>query len=274
MTNLELTRHHGLVINSLIEDGRWHRVATTDKPHSTNGAYRVFNGCITCQNWALDQEATFYPENGTASDSVANRRINQQVFDDKLALNQKAAKKAGWILSNTELAEHPYLVKKGFEDLKGLVHDGKLVIPMRVHGNLVGVQMIDALGDKRFLYGQVCKNAVHILGQGKLNVLVEGYANGLSVQKALALSGITSKVLVTFSANNMIEIAKTLKTGIVIADNDVSNTGQLAAEKIGWPYWISQTQTYDFNDELLSKSYFKLSQELKKLALNLNNVTV
>lgn len=269
MTNLELAHHHGLIVEHLINNSRWHRVATTDKPHSTNGAYCVKNGCITVQNWATDTEAHFYKENATASDNVANMAINKQVYDDKVALNQKAVKKAGWILSNTELMEHAYLVKKGFADMKGLVHGHKLVIPMRVQGNLVGVQMIDAQGDKRFLYGQGCKSAVHILGQGKFNVLVEGYASGLSVQQALLLAGISSKVWVCFSANNMIEIAKTLKNGIVIADNDASLTGQLAAEKIGWPYWISKTTGYDFNDESAYKSYFKLSQELKKIIMNI-----
>lgn len=269
MTNLELARHHGLDVLNLIEDGRWHRVATLDKPHSTNGAYCIKNGCITVQNWALDESAVFYKENATAVDYAKNRAVNKQVYEDKLILNKKAAKKAGWILSNSELAKHDYLIKKGFSDLKGLVHDTKLVIPIRVQGNLVGLQLIDNLGDKKFLYGQVCKGATYVLGQGKLNVLCEGYATGLSAHQALMLAAIPCKVFVCFSANNMIEIAKTLKKGLVIADNDSSNTGLKAAVKIGWPYWISDKVGYDFNDETASKSYFKLSQELKKLLLEI-----
>lgn len=271
MTNLELARHHGLDVLNLVEDGKWHRVKTLDKPHKSNGAYLINNdGCITVQNWGLDDQAHFYSENAIASDKVANRVINKQIYEDKIELNKKAAKKAGWILSNSEMLNHPYLVKKGFEDMQGLVHDHKLIVPMRVGGNLVGCQLIDALGDKKFLFGQVCKGATHTIGQGKLNVLCEGYASGLSVQKALLLTSISSKVIVCFSANNMAEVASTLKSGIVIADNDKSQTGQLTAQKIGWPYWISEKEGHDFNDDISTKSYFALSQELKKIIMQTN----
>lgn len=271
MTNLELARHHGLIVENLINDGRWHRVSTVDKPHSSNGAYCVNNnGCITIQNWALDEQAHFYSENALPSDSVKNRGINKQIYQDKIQLNKKAATKAGWILNNSEMAEHPYLAKKGFEGVKGLVHENKLVIPMRINGDLVGVQMIDDAGNKKFLYGQQCKNAVHIIGQGRINVVCEGYASGLSAHKALVMASIPSRVFVCFSANNMIEVAKGLKKGITIADNDVSKTGENAAIKIGWDYLLSDTQGNDFNDETSIKSYFKLSQELKKIAITLN----
>ena len=265
MTNLELARHHGLVVNSLIDDGRWHRVATTDKPNSSNGAYSVKNGCITVQNWATDTDAHFYKENAVASDSVQDRAINKQIYEDKLLLQAKAANKAGWILSNCELLPHDYLARKGFEKEVGNVHDGKLIIPMRINGDLVGVQTIDAGGVKKFLYGQRCKGAVHIIGNNGMNVLCEGYATALSTHKALMLAAIPCKVYVCFSANNMVEIAKTLKLGLVIADNDASLTGEKAAQAIGWPYWVSPNIRQDLNDYTMNNSYFRISQELKKL---------
>lgn len=270
MTNLELCRAHGLIVSKLNGDGRWHRVATTDKPHSTNGAYKVnFNGSLACQNWALDKDAHFYNENAVASDKIANRTINKQLYEDKLLLNKNAAKKAGFILHNSELVEHQYLINKGFDKLKGLVFDSKLVIPMQLHGDVVGCQMISETGDKKFLYGQVCKNATHIIGNHGLNVLVEGYATGLSAHKALMMASIPCKVYVCFSAINMISVGKTLKRGLTIADNDASNTGQSAAEKIGWDYWISPNAGEDLNDYAKNNSYFKISQELKKLIINI-----
>lgn len=267
MTNLELARFHGLLVNRLIEDGKWHRVGTTDKPHSTNGAYAVTPRGMAVQNWATMQEAVFYADNALPVDSVKARDINRQAYEDRLSLNKKAASKAGWILSNTELKEHPYLVNKGFEGLKGLVHDEKLIIPMRLRGDLVGLQMIDNLGGKRFIYGQVCKGATHVIGQGKLNVICEGYASGVSAHKALLMASIPCKVHVCFSANNMIEVAKTLKQGLIIADHDKSKTGLNAALKIGWNYWMSPNEGDDINDYTRSNSYFRISQELKKIMM-------
>lgn len=265
MTNLELARHHGLIVNSLIDDGRWHRVPTEDKPHSSNGAYCVKYGCLTVQNWATDSEAHFYKQNAVASDSVQARAINKQAYEDKLQLQAKAAKKAGYILQNCEMLEHDYLARKGFEKLKWNVYDGKLVIPMRFENKICGVQLIATDGSKKFLFGQRCDMATYVMGNKGLNVLVEGFATGLSVQKILIKASIDCKVYVCFSAGNMVKVAKTLKAGIVIADNDKSNTGLVAAQKIGWPHWISPTVGQDFNDYSATLSEFRLTMELKKL---------
>jgi putative DNA primase/helicase len=62
----------------------------------------------------------------------------------------------------------------------------------------------------------------------------------------------------------MKEIAKKIPTGIVIADNDSSGTGEKVAKEIGKPYWISDQIGEDFNDYHLRVGLFPASQALKK----------
>jgi putative DNA primase/helicase len=105
--------------------------------------------------------------------------------------------------------------------------------------------MIDPLGNKRFLSGQVTKGASAVFDAKGKDVVCEGYATALSVRKAMKHLGIRYKIHVAFSANNMLEIAKDLDC-IVIADNDP--VGVKTAKQIGKPYWVSDTEGEDFND--------------------------
>jgi putative DNA primase/helicase len=67
-----------------------------------------------------------------------------------------------------------------------------------------------------------------------------------------------------FSAGNMKKVAATLPNGFIVADNDLSRTGQNTAEAIGWPYFMSEA-VGDFNDLHQSTSLFKCSQALDKM---------
>jgi len=267
MSFQQFAESHGLIIRSIVSNGKWQRVPTTDHPHKTNGAY-VFNGERgAVQNWAFDTEPHLYRENAPNIDYVQARAIQKKVYEDKAKLNEAAARKAAFYLKNAIVDKHAYLDAKGFDDLKGYVYEGKLLIPMRLESKLVGLQMIDVDSNKKFLYGQVTSMATFTIGNRGIDVVCEGWATGQSVFKALRMAGIDCKVHVCFSAGNMLKIAKTLSNGLTIADNDASLTGQKTAEQIGWRYWISDTVGNDFNDEAKLKSYFKLSQELKKLLI-------
>ena len=151
-------------------------------------------------------------------------------------------------MHNAKCDHHPYLAAKGFPKDKGWVWEGKLIIPMRINGDLVGCQMIDAEGEKKFLYGQQTKNATaQIDAKGRM-VLVEGYATGLSVRAALKHAGIRYNIVVCFSAGNLENIARLYPDCVVVADHDKSGTGQRVAKKTGRPYWISPIEGEDFND--------------------------
>jgi putative DNA primase/helicase len=116
---------------------------------------------------------------------------------------------------------------------------------------LWSVQRISEDGDKKFLPGGRTKGAVFLLGAHRgatHNYLVEGFATGLSV--ALAAKNLFQHycVIVCFSANNMLHVSKSVKRCLVMADNDESKTGELAAQATGKPWVMPHDVGMDFND--------------------------
>jgi putative DNA primase/helicase len=170
------------------------------------------------------------------------------------------------MLNDSGLMTHPYLLAKGFPDEQGnVLHiEGKpvLLVPMRVAGSLVGVQMIDAEGGKKFLFGQRTSGATFTFDNKGVNILCEGYATALSVRLALKTMKRRYTLHVCFSAGNMLRVAESLKPGLVIVDNDASETGQKTAAQIGWPTWISDTVGEDANDYHRRVGLFKFTQSL------------
>ena len=73
----------------------------------------------------------------------------------------------------------------------------------------------------------------------------EGYATALSANKALQASRLRGSVVACFSAHNLQMLAT---TGVVLADNDESRTGERAAQATGRPYFMSPVVGEDFND--------------------------
>jgi hypothetical protein len=234
---------HGLIIKDLVMD-RWVRVPTTDKPHKKNGSY-IYNGSNgAVQNWAIHVNPVVWRGDGKPDPQLVYRV--QKAKADQADRQEKAAKKAGWILKNAVKSTHPYLAKKGFPDEKGYVWEGKLVIPMRIGDKLVGCQMIDQEGNKKFLYGQKTKGASACFDNKGKVILCEGYATALSIRRLLKKSMTRYCIHVCFSASNIVEIAKQYPDCIIVADNDP--VGIRMAKQTGRPYWLSPNPGEDFND--------------------------
>ena len=264
MTFEDFARAHGLIIDAT-QVGRWTSVPTEDHPRKRNGRYKFLGDVGWVQNWA------------TMSGPVMWRsdRPNIQVRLDIIEKDNKAreqaaiaaAKKAAWIMHQTKLETHPYLEKKGFAEERVPVWetDGKrlLVVPMRIAGRLVGVQLIDDNGEKKFLYGQTTKGATFSIDAKGIPIFVEGFATGLSVRAAMKAAKIRYTIYICFSARNLEEVANNHARGLVVADNDANRTGEIAAQKTKHPYWISPTTGQDFNDYHLMHGLFKASQSLK-----------
>ena len=235
-----------LIIGSLVY-GNITRCATIDKPRSRNGAYFISHkqdwGWL--QNWTMHESPVYWVAGKLRhiADQVI-REGKKQHQEERLKLQTKAAQKAVSIMAQTELLPHYYMEKKGFDGVAFLVWENKLVIPMHINGKLVGIQTIQAWGEKKFLYGQPTSLAAFRIGTGRFNILCEGYATGLSIQKCL---GAEFSVWVCFSANNMVKVSKTLKNPkFVVADNDLSGTGEKAAQSCGCNYFMPPEG--DFND--------------------------
>jgi putative DNA primase/helicase len=135
---------------------------------------------------------------------------------------------------------------------------------MRIDGKLFGCQLIDEDGKKKFLSGQKTSHSTFVIDNKGTNVLCEGFATALSVQAAMKSLRRRYTIHVCFSAGNMAKIARDLDSGVVVADNDASGTGERTAKDIGWPYWMSKTVGNDANDDHKEMGLFKFSQSLLK----------
>ena len=235
---------HGLIINQLTMD-RWVRVPTVDHPHKKNGSYKYVGDAGWVQNHATMEQPIMWRDSYQPTAEEINQR-RAKAKDDREERQKKASSKAGYIMKTAVVGKHPYLAKKGFPDEKGYVYNGLLVIPMRVAGNLVGCQLIDESGSKRFLSGQITKGASAVFDNKGVDIVVEGYATALSVRRAMKLLRKRYKIHVAFSANNIPVIANGLQRCLIVADNDP--VGIKSAQSTGKPVWFSDTDGEDAND--------------------------
>lgn len=253
MNFLSHAEAHGLLIRDLIADGRWHRVPTTDHPKKRNGAY-VFDGVTgACQNWATMQEVSVYRPDG--SQRVGRQQFKAKAIQDDRLRHARARQDATRLIRDCQRGTHVYLASKGFPAAQGLVHSsGDLVIPMRDfkdYGVINTAQRIGLDGSKLFLPGGKAKGSVFVIVKGawRERWLCEGYATGLSLQKALLDLRRQAEVIVCFSAGNLQHVAPMVKQpAFVMADNDESKAGEKAAIATGLPWVMPPMVGHDAND--------------------------
>lgn len=236
---------HGLIIQSLTLD-KWTRVPTTTHPHKKNGAYIYDGKTGAVQNWAIHEKPVAWRSNGDTKPDPMWHQKKLKAEASRKERQEKASKKAGWILNNAEKKPHPYLEKKGFPEEKGYVWNDLLVIPMRISGNLVGCQLIDKSGNKKFLAGQITKDASAVFDNKGLDIICEGYATALSIRRAMKYLRKRYTIHVAFSAGNVSTLAKRIPKSVIVADHDP--IGIKTAKSTGKKYWISDQEGEDFND--------------------------
>jgi len=266
---LTFARLHGIIIHSLPPLGVWKRYPTVDHPRKKNGALKWLGETGYVQNHAIDTEVEVWT--GQAPKGMDMEKINRQIQAaeaKKRALQQEAANKAAYLLKNSTFAFHEYLKKKGFPEETGNVYTREgvhhLVIPMRRNGRLVGAQVIDEAGEKKFLFGQASGGASFVFDNKGPHIVAEGYATALSVKAAMKALKRRYTLHVCFSAGNMVRIARELPSGFCVADNDESGVGERMAKQIGWPYWMPP-EFGDANDYHQKVGLFKFSQSLQKV---------
>lgn len=270
---IAFARAHGILIDSLPPLGVWRRYPTDDHPHKRNGAIKFQGEVGFVQNWATSTEVHVWKAQSVSQADLARYRRDTQAAERKrLAQQEAAAKKARWILSQCQLGYHPYLSAKGFAKEQGNIwkHEDSLllVVPMWSGLRLVGCQLIDEQGGKKFLFGQRTSGAEFVIGGKGPDILCEGYATGLSIQSAMRALKRPYTIHVTFSAGNMKKVAETMPRGFVVADNDASQTGQRTAQEIGWPHFLPPEVGDDFNDFSRKVGQFRASQALAKMLLS------
>lgn len=253
---------HGLIIDSL-EEGRWVRVRTEDKPRKRNGAYKYLGDVGFVQNHATMAEvATWHRDSDKPVDRVAYARqmAQKRAADAKAdaARHARASEEARALIAESASGHHPYLDRKGFSNSTALVHpSGDLIVAMRDfrdYGTVNSVQRIAPDGSKLFLTGGKAGGSVFILGKGgRERWLVEGFATGMTVYGAMLDLRQSAEVIICFSAGNLKHIASMVRRpAYVMADNDASGTGQDAAEATGLPWVMPPEVGTDANDLMVS----------------------
>jgi len=270
-TFIDFCRAHGILIDTVPPVGRWMRLPTQTHPRKRNGAVKFMGNFGFCQEHSTMQEVAVWRAEGESQAAIERvQQVAQQAAQETERKQREAAAKAAQMLAESELLTHPYMAAKGFPDERVNVLDGVMLVPMRVGRDLVGAQQITAEGGKKFLFGQRSSMAEFVMtaGQDGVHVVCEGYATGLSVRAALATLRRPYYVHVAFSAGNMKKIAQALPSGLAIADNDASGTGEKTCKEIGWPYWMSDTVGEDCNDYHQRRGLFALAQGLQKMLLD------
>ncbi|HDF2329016.1 TPA: AAA family ATPase [Morganella morganii] len=182
------------------------------------------------------------------------------------------------LLSHSEMRESPYLTEKGLsarlpcltaqQTLKisdiTFGESSLLLTLNNTAGDLTGAQLINPAGEKRLLPGSQLKEAfitVQFPEAPETIIITEGYATGLT----LSLISTSAAIVAAVSANNLINVANTLRNQhpeaviILAGDHDIrtdgtANTGKTLAEKAaravnGWvslPPAASQCDWDDF----------------------------
>lgn len=228
-------------------------------------------------DWSTGLSETWRDE--SHQDTEESRRLyreaqhrERQLRMQQRAKQQRVAAEASELVKRATVAKHPYLARKGFPEVMGLVVDDFLIVPMRdarEYGQLLSVQQISPTGDKRFLTGGRAGGACFRIGatprEAKHIVLCEGYATGLSLHAALARLPGPSCVMVCFSANNLETVAQWFPQARVATDNDLSGTGERAAVATGLKWTMPYEVNSDFNDLHQSMGIYVLVDRMREL---------
>jgi phage/plasmid primase-like uncharacterized protein len=134
-----------------------------------------------------------------------------------------------WRNAGGDAQAHPYVVRKQIEvDGLRVASDGNLLIPIQRDGQLVGLQKIDAAGEKRYNANMDKAGASHMLGNpagADIIGIGEGYATCSSARTSVR-SALDLPVAVAFDAGSIMGVAQRLRRDhpdahlLFLADDD------------------------------------------------------
>lgn len=235
----------GLVIDSPVMDGKFHRVPVNgDGKGKKSGAYVLYEdgrpaGYI--QNHKTGEKGNFkYQGEITAIGTASSiKKPNRQ--EETEVGHETAAKTAFGIYNNAQkVKEHEYLTAKSLKtngEEYRVDKTGNLIISAvnpKTH-KIESLQFISPDGEKRFLTGGKKSGNCHVIGkieEDKPVLLVEGYATGKTLHDISHLPAV-----VCFDANNLENVAKQIKELVpsaelfICADNDHTLKNNVGIEK-------------------------------------------
>lgn len=243
-----------------------HLIKLNDGREAVVGAYGRFVGAESFrEKFELPDKAKL-TELDRARIKREQKRASEASDDARDEAAREAAQRASEIWPKLpSCSDSAYLTRKGVAAY-GLARgrDGTTVIPLRnAAGALVGLQFIDAAGEKRYLTGSRKQGAFHLIGtvsEERPLVLAEGYATAASIHMAT-----TWPVVVCFDSGNLAEVAGVMRqkypgVQIIVAGDDdhdkKDNAGRkyapIAAGKVRgqvvFPSFKDPAGKNDFND--------------------------
>jgi putative DNA primase/helicase len=294
----QFAQENGFTLPTLIFDGSIHRFARNGKKdncwyvahESYSPRYNERFIAVIFGDWATQDQFKFTSK---PSKPIPQEEIDariKQIDDDRkkreaeIELQRKRCKeKATYILLNgIDTAPHSYMKKKGFDHNYGAkIYKGLLAIPMlNIDGEIVGAEMIDSTGGKKYLAGTNLKGAMFSIPSRHdyTDVLVcEGFATAVSCHLATGLPSI-----VCFTVSNIENVARHIKEKhpeciiTICGDNDAwtaGNPGLTTSKAVArkhacfWcvPQFINDdTEPTDFNDLHALEGLKKVRSQISK----------
>jgi phage/plasmid primase-like uncharacterized protein len=277
MTLFEAIIAAGMTPPRRIVSDRWMRFPGVGKGSSNRSGWcRLISPTLAVfGDWSSDFSATWHDESHVDSETAAKLLEKARAQSREYARQQRqhqarAAESAARMIREATMSTHPYLVRKGFPNLLGLVHEDKLLVPVRDatnYSHVISVQTIDTSGVKKFLAGGRTRCGAYRIGVApacaRRTILCEGYATGLSIHAALQRLPGPHTVIVCFSAGNLELVAKHFPTAMVAADHDESRRGEEAARATGLEWRMPPDVGADFNDMMRKHGIYAVTEVLR-----------
>jgi putative DNA primase/helicase len=223
-------------------DGKLHRFSSNGKKSDDAGWYVLHDderpaGRFGCNRggvdvtWKSSEQREFTPEEKQAWRKRMQELEAQRDEERRLATARAAAESATmWDAARADDISHPYAARKQVACIGARRLKDMLLIPMR-HGPgaLVGLQIIQPDGSRKFKTGTPAAGAYTVLGKPTPSgpvVICEGWATGCSIHMATEWC-----VVVAFSAGNLEAVAKKIRAAlpdarlIIAADDDAFTDG-------------------------------------------------
>lgn len=219
------------------DDGKLHRFAPNGKKRDDAGWYVLHGDGIPAGifgDWRQDFSQTWRADIGRrlspAEEAAHRERIaaaKRQREAEEVRRHAEAATTAAatWKAAQPAPADHDYLRRKGIKPHGArIADDGRLIVPVRVVGELASLQYIAGDGAKRFLPGGRVAGGYFGIGKpdgAEALCIAEGYATGATIHEATGLP-----VAVAFNAGNLGAVARVLRARfpalrlVLCADDD------------------------------------------------------
>lgn len=263
----------GLVVDGALEYGRLIRCKTDDDkgtkksgwyvlhPFTLDSGEQVIAGCYG--NWKrfgdetlkVELELPEMTEEKRRQFAEEQKRLRTQAEQERLEREKSAAVRAKEIWEKLpDSGVSQYLDAKKVRGFGVRFSRGSVVVPVRKFDvGLVGLQFIDATGDKKFLTGTPKRGAWHLIGrtgagEDKPLAIAEGYATAATIRMATGWA-----CFVAFDAGNLLPVAQAVRAQfpdrkiIICADNDLATEGnpgvtkgRSAAEAVGGALWVPE----------------------------------